>query len=61
MLIHWLDCGSCYGGSPPASGCCNTCEEVREAYVRRGWSFVNPDSIEQVDCETRNRSQDAKA
>jgi len=40
-------CGSCYGGTPPASGCCNTCEEVRESYVRRGWSFVNPDSIEQ--------------
>jgi len=44
-------CGSCYGGSPPSSGCCNTCEEVREAYVRRGWSFVNPDSIEQVRLE----------
>ncbi|KAH8916695.1 DUF1692-domain-containing protein [Atractiella rhizophila] len=40
-------CGSCYGGAPPASGCCNTCEEVREAYVRRGWSFVNPDSVDQ--------------
>jgi len=44
-------CGSCYGGSPPASGCCNTCEEVREAYVRRGWSFVNPDNIEQCQQE----------
>ncbi|KAK4698971.1 endoplasmic reticulum-Golgi intermediate compartment protein 3, partial [Phenoliferia sp. Uapishka_3] len=40
-------CGTCYGGTPPESGCCNTCEEVREAYVRRGWSFVNPDSVEQ--------------
>ena len=40
--------GTCYGGTPPESGCCNTCEEVREAYVRRGWSFVNPDSVEQV-------------
>ncbi|KAI4525230.1 DUF1692-domain-containing protein [Schizophyllum commune Tattone D] len=40
-------CGSCYGGLPPASGCCNTCEEVRTAYVNRGWSFNNPDSIEQ--------------
>ncbi|CAD6576591.1 MAG: hypothetical protein CYPHOPRED_006042 [Cyphobasidiales sp. Tagirdzhanova-0007] len=40
-------CGSCYGGTPPESGCCNTCEEVREAYVRRGWSFTNPDGIEQ--------------
>ncbi|KAK4046515.1 ER-derived vesicles protein erv46 [Microbotryomycetes sp. JL221] len=44
-------CGSCYGGTPPTEGpnpgCCNSCEDVREAYVRRGWSFVNPDAIEQ--------------
>ncbi|KAK7469402.1 vacuolar protein sorting-associated protein 45 [Stygiomarasmius scandens] len=40
-------CGSCYGGLEPASGCCNTCEEVRQAYVNRGWSFSNPDAIEQ--------------
>lgn len=41
-------CGSCYGGLEPESGCCNTCEEVRQAYVNRGWSFSNPDAIEQV-------------
>lgn len=41
-------CGSCYGGMEPESGCCNTCEEVRTAYVNRGWSFANPDAIEQV-------------
>ena len=41
-------CGSCYGGTVPPSGCCNTCEEVRQAYVNRGWSFGNPDSIDQV-------------
>lgn len=40
-------CGSCYGGEPGASGCCNSCEEVRESYVRRGWSFNNPDGIDQ--------------
>lgn len=40
-------CGSCYGGLEPASGCCNTCEEVRQAYVNRGWSFSNPDAIDQ--------------
>ena len=41
-------CGSCYGGEPPESGCCNTCDEVREAYTQRGWSFSNPGSIDQV-------------
>jgi hypothetical protein len=40
-------CGSCYGGLEPPSGCCNTCEEVRKSYVDRGWSFGNPDAIEQ--------------
>ncbi|GJJ13185.1 hypothetical protein Clacol_007436 [Clathrus columnatus] len=44
-------CGSCYGGIEPASGCCNTCEEVRQAYVNRGWSFSNPDAIEQCVAE----------
>ncbi|KAK1226097.1 vacuolar protein sorting-associated protein 45 [Marasmius sp. AFHP31] len=41
-------CGSCYGGLPSGkSGCCNTCEEVRMSYVNRGWSFSDPDAIEQ--------------
>ncbi|KAH7921762.1 Sec1-like protein [Leucogyrophana mollusca] len=40
-------CGSCYGGQEPEGGCCNSCEEVRQAYVNKGWSFSNPDSIEQ--------------
>lgn len=40
-------CGSCFGGKPPPSGCCNTCDEVRQAYVDRGWSFNRPDGIEQ--------------
>jgi len=41
-------CGSCYGGLEPEGGCCNTCEEVRQSYVNRGWSFANPEAIEQV-------------
>ena len=41
-------CGSCYGGLEPEGGCCNTCEDVRVAYVNRGWSFSNPEAIEQV-------------
>ena len=41
-------CGSCYGGLAPEGGCCNSCEDVRMAYVNRGWSFSNPDAIEQV-------------
>ncbi|KAL1411336.1 ER-derived vesicles protein erv46 [Vanrija albida] len=40
-------CGNCYGAPPPENGCCNSCEEVRQAYIRAGWSFSNPDGIEQ--------------
>lgn len=28
--------------------CCNNCEEVREAYRRKGWALTNPDLIDQV-------------
>ncbi len=45
-------CGDCYGGEPAeGSRCCNTCDEVRDAYVRKGWSFGNPDGIEQCVAE----------
>ena len=53
-------CGSCYGGTPPEGGCCNTCDEVRQAYVTKGWSFGNPDAIDQVGDWTRERASWSK-
>jgi hypothetical protein len=42
------ECGSCYGAtSLREDGCCNTCQEVREAYVKMGWGMVNPTEIDQ--------------
>ncbi|QRV92812.1 Endoplasmic reticulum vesicle transporter [Ceratobasidium sp. AG-Ba] len=41
-------CGQCYGGEVPKGGCCQTCESVRQAYLNKGWSFENPDAIEQA-------------
>ncbi|KNE70821.1 hypothetical protein AMAG_20180 [Allomyces macrogynus ATCC 38327] len=41
------ECGSCYGAKPPASGCCNTCQEIEEAYGRQGWAFTKLDHMEQ--------------
>jgi len=38
------ECGSCYGA---IRGCCNTCDEVKEAYRLRGWEIENPGEIEQ--------------
>ena len=45
------NCGSCYGAETPQSGCCNTCDDVRDAYERSHWSFENPDDIEQCVAE----------
>lgn len=40
-------CGSCFGAETSDEECCNSCEEVREAYRKRGWGMTNPDLIDQ--------------
>ncbi|KAG5997812.1 hypothetical protein E4U52_002867 [Claviceps spartinae] len=44
-------CGDCYGATAPADakkpGCCNTCDEVREAYASHGWAFGRGENVEQ--------------
>ncbi|CAA2982300.1 endoplasmic reticulum-Golgi intermediate compartment 3-like [Olea europaea subsp. europaea] len=40
-------CGSCYGAEASDDDCCNSCEEVREAYRKKGWAISNPDLIDQ--------------
>lgn len=40
-------CGSCFGAQQSDEDCCNSCEEVREAYRRKGWALTNPDLIDQ--------------
>lgn len=47
-------CGSCYGAEPENVTCCNTCAEVKDAYMRKGWGFNHPELIEQC----KNLSQD---
>lgn len=44
-------CGSCYGSESSPGQCCNTCEEVREAYRLKGWAFKNSDHIDQCASE----------
>uniref|UniRef100_A0A8C2B112 Endoplasmic reticulum-Golgi intermediate compartment protein n=1 Tax=Cyprinus carpio TaxID=7962 RepID=A0A8C2B112_CYPCA len=48
-------CESCYGAETDDLKCCNTCDDVREAYRRRGWAFKTPDTIEQ--CKREGFSQ----
>ncbi|KAI9262791.1 endoplasmic reticulum vesicle transporter-domain-containing protein [Sporodiniella umbellata] len=41
-------CGECYGATPiREDGCCHTCQDVREAYVKQGWGLVDPKKIDQ--------------
>ncbi|KAM7253155.1 hypothetical protein ACFE04_025773 [Oxalis oulophora] len=40
-------CGSCFGAEASDEKCCNSCEEVREAYRKKGWAVTNPDMIDQ--------------
>ncbi len=46
-LVEEGACGSCYGAETPAKSCCNTCDDVREAYRLKGWAFSDPHGIEQ--------------
>ncbi|PAA82192.1 hypothetical protein BOX15_Mlig030157g2 [Macrostomum lignano] len=34
-------CGSCYGAETADRRCCNTCNDVREAYRLKGWAVVD--------------------
>ncbi|XP_076939935.1 uncharacterized protein LOC143608920 [Bidens hawaiensis] len=52
-------CGSCYGAENSLHACCNSCDEVREAYRKRGWGLMNPDSIDQ--CKREGFVQRIKA
>ncbi|KAI5776498.1 endoplasmic reticulum vesicle transporter-domain-containing protein [Geopyxis carbonaria] len=46
-------CGQCYGAPGPKekNGCCNTCEDVREAYATNGWAFGAGEGVEQCERE----------
>jgi hypothetical protein len=43
-------CGSCFGAEREPGQCCNTCEDVREAYLKKGWGF-NAAGVEQCERE----------
>lgn len=37
----------CYGGTIPQSGCCNTCDEVEQSYIDKGWTLKIHSEVEQ--------------
>ena len=52
-------CGGCYGGKKPKSGCCQTCDDVEQAYQEMGWALENHSEIEQ--CIRENYDANIKA
>jgi hypothetical protein len=40
-------CESCFGAEEFVGQCCNGCDDVREAYRRKGWAFTNADEVPQ--------------
>lgn len=48
-------CGSCYGAGEEGE-CCDTCEDVRRAYKRRGW--VIRDDMEIVQCKKKSEDEE---
>ncbi|CAL1682124.1 unnamed protein product [Lasius platythorax] len=40
-------CGDCYGAATESQRCCNTCEDVREAYRLKKWAPPDPANIKQ--------------
>lgn len=57
-------CGECYGATPPPNaqktGCCNTCDEVREAYASVSWAFGRGENVEQCEREHYAERLDAQ-
>lgn len=52
-------CESCYGAETDEKRCCNNCEDVREAYRKKGWAFNNAETIEQ--CKREGWSEKIQA
>ncbi|XP_022105808.1 endoplasmic reticulum-Golgi intermediate compartment protein 3-like [Acanthaster planci] len=53
-------CESCYGAESKELQCCNSCEDVREAYRRKGWAFNMATEIVQCNREGWSDKIDAQ-
>lgn len=49
-------CGSCYGAEAGAIKCCNSCDELKEAYKAKGWSVAG---LEQMADQCKTEAADA--
>ncbi|KAL6257406.1 hypothetical protein P5V15_010978 [Pogonomyrmex californicus] len=51
-------CGDCYGAATDEMKCCNTCEDVWEAYRRKKWAPPDPSDVKQ--CQNDNSMEKIK-
>lgn len=52
-------CGSCYGAGDEGE-CCNTCDDVKRAYQRKGWYFNEKNKKDIRQCKHEKRGSDEK-
>lgn len=53
------ECGSCYGAGDEGE-CCQTCDDVKRAYNRRGWHLTDLDSVTQCKREKKITEEDGE-
>lgn len=41
-------CGDCYGAGDEVGQCCNSCDDVIQAYTKKGWALLDYSKFEQV-------------
>ena len=49
--IAKVECGSCYGAETEELKCCNSCEDVLNAYRAQGWGIRDPRAFDQCKAE----------
>jgi len=55
------ECGSCYGAQENDSQCCNTCEDIKIAYHKKGWGINNIGEFEQCKREGIDGTKEKEA
>jgi hypothetical protein len=53
------ECGSCYGAGDDGE-CCDTCDDVKRVYARRGWVLPNVKDVVQCAGELSSKQEDGE-
>jgi hypothetical protein len=53
------ECGSCYGAGEEGE-CCDTCDDVKRAYVRKGWTLTDFHEIKQCQNQVPAKEQEGE-